>query len=230
VAHLIHVDESMVVADDVLDDRSFHAVVDQVARGRFRSVHADAWDRSWPPRDGAPLRGPSVLVDPNGTRPGPALRHPTGSIVDALIDEIFEIAAQRPAVVGRRGPEWDALYLAPWLYPVGTALSAHFDSGPYCGAFTFFAHHHWLAGWGGELVVEPSGAPLVAEEAQPADGWLSDDPTELDTVGSGIALAISPRPNRLVLLGPDRRHRIARVDANAGAHVRASIAGFFLRS
>jgi hypothetical protein len=34
----------------------------------------------------------------------------------------------------------------------------------------------------------------------------------------------------LVLIGEDRPHRVTRVDQNAGAHVRASIAGFFLRA
>ncbi len=47
---------------------------------------------------------------------------------------------------------------------------------------------------------------------------------------SDVALAIAPSPNRLVLLGEDRPHRVARVDQNAGAHVRVSIAGFFLRA
>jgi hypothetical protein len=40
---------------------------------------------------------------------------------------------------------------------------------------------------------------------------------------------VSPLPSRLVLIGPNRPHRIARVDPNAGARVRSSIAGFFLQ-
>jgi Rps23 Pro-64 3,4-dihydroxylase Tpa1-like proline 4-hydroxylase len=59
--------------------------------------------------------------------------------------------------------------------------------------------------------------------------WMSDDGPE-EAMIADIAVAISPSPNRLVLIGEDRPHRVTRVDQNAGAHVRASIAGFFLRA
>ena len=54
------------------------------------------------------------------------------------------------------------------------------------------------------------------------EGREDDDP--------GIATSVVPKPNRLVLIGANRPHRVSRVDQNAGAHLRASIAGFFLRA
>jgi hypothetical protein len=76
----------------------------------------------------------------------------------------------------------------------------------------------------------PSALPAFESQvAEVDDPWMSDDAAD-EGDSQGIATCVSPRPNRLVLIGPDRPHRIARVDQNAGAHVRASIAGFFLRS
>ena len=46
---------------------------------------------------------------------------------------------------------------------------------------------------------------------------------------SGVGEYIIAKPYRLVITKRGTPHRVARVDAAAGEHVRWSIAGFFLR-
>jgi hypothetical protein len=204
----------LVVVDDLLDPRAFAAVGRELEYGHYGSVHARGWDKAWRLGDGAPLRGVPVYYDPGGTCRGPGVRYPTSSVIDEFIDAVRELTERHRDVVGSEGVDWAALFLSPWLYPVGSALSLHRDGGGYSGAFTFFAHPHWDVHWGGELLL------------------LDGDPTaeqELDPAGSDLATCVFPRPNRLVLLGPDRPHMITRVDVNAGDRVRTSLAGFFLR-
>jgi 2OG-Fe(II) oxygenase superfamily len=225
--------DRLIVADDLLSVNDFTALRDQVARSDFRGVHEQRWDRAWRLWDGNPQRGPSVHYDPDRRFDLKGAAYPTGTALDKLIDELRTLSAHHPEVVGAECVDWVALYLCPWLYPVGSALSLHQDSAKYTGSFTFFVHSRWGMHWGGELLVYPpmwsgrgSPAPPAFGQDQP---WMSDDNAE-DAMVDDIALAIIPRTNRLVLLGDDRPHRVTRVDQNAGAHVRASIAGFFLRA
>jgi Rps23 Pro-64 3,4-dihydroxylase Tpa1-like proline 4-hydroxylase len=212
----------LVVADDVLGVDSFTALRGELMKARFESVHARGWDHAWRLGDGSPLRGSGVYYDPEATRPSARMRYPTASVVDEFIDTLRALTAEHPDVVGTEGAEWTALFLSPWLYPVGSALSLHRDGGGYSGAFTFFAHPEWGVHWGGELLLLDEDAPVAALGTT---GWMVDD-----RVDSGVATCVFPRPNRLVLVGPKRPHMISRVDVNAGDHVRTSLAGFFLRS
>jgi hypothetical protein len=216
-------DDGIAVADDVLPAEAFAELQRHVARADYRSVHAQGWDKAWPLWDGSPLRGTSIHYDPEGAFGSDRTTYPTSTAVDRLVDAVRQVSARCTDIAGAEGVDWVGLFLAPWLYPVGSALSLHCDGGGYTGSFTFFAHPRWGRHWGGDLVVSRPGpgatppARLSGDEGDPS----GDDP--------GIGLCISPRPNRLVVLGADRPHRISRVDVNAGQHVRASVAGFFLR-
>ncbi|RSZ55528.1 hypothetical protein HF313_09160 [Massilia atriviolacea] len=220
----------LMVADAVLPPELFKALGRDVAHSEFRSVHAQKWDKSWRLWDGNPLRGESVYFDPSGLFRGNGAAYPTGGVVDVLIEQLRAWAGVHPDLVGREGSDWVALYLAPWIYPVGSALSLHRDGEQYSGAFTYFVHSRWRTHWGGELLVSQQQALEIAPAAHEGDApWMSGD-GNADADPGGIATCITPLPNRLVLLGPDRPHRVARVDQNAGLHVRASMAGFFLRA
>lgn len=214
----------IVVLDEVLPPAAFESVARDVDGREYHSVHSRGWDKAWRVWDGGPLRGDGVYFDPSGAFPWPGATYPTGTPIDAVVDAVRDAAAGFPEVAGSEGTDWVAVFLSPWLYPAGSALSLHRDGGRYRGSFTFFAHRRWRSHWGGELlaVQGDAGAP----RGEPS--WTAEDdgPTE---PGSGIATCVFPWPNRLVLLGPDRPHMIGRVDGNAGAHVRASVAGFFLR-
>ncbi|MDQ3935771.1 MAG: hypothetical protein M3340_14200 [Actinomycetota bacterium] len=211
----------ILVVDEVLPPDAFAALSADVSHADYRSVHSRRWDRAWRLWDGSPLRGASVWFDPEGRRPGESPHYPTGTAVDRLFESIRELAGAHPGIAGSEGSDWVAMFLAPWLYPVGSALSLHHDAGTYSGAFTFFTHARWRIHWGGELMV------FDAAPAEPQSARVSEE--DEPEPPSGIATCVFPRPNRLALLGPDRPHMIRRVDTNAGAHVRASLAGFFLR-
>jgi hypothetical protein len=226
--------DSLVVADGLLGASAFAGLRDHVAMSDYRGVHGQKWDRVWRLWDGNPQRGPSVYYDPDRRFDWKGATYPTGTAVDQLIDAVRTLSALHPEVVGAECVNWVGLYLCPWLYPVGSALSLHQDSARYSGSFTFFVHSRWRLHWGGELLVYPPIDPARGAAApSPVRGqdqpWMSDDGPE-EAMIADIAVAISPSPNRLVLIGEDRPHRVTRVDQNAGAHVRASIAGFFLRA
>lgn len=213
-----------VVVDDLLGPTAFSRIQQELARGHFISVHAKGWDKAWRLGDGTPMRGDPVYFDPTGSVDRPGVRYPTFSVVDEFIQALRDLARQHPHVVGREGKDWLALFLAPWLYPVGSSLSLHRDGGGYSGAFTYFAHRQWGVHWGGELLLLPDD-PGVDWPMPGSTGWMVPDEAGLD-----VATCIFPRPNRLVLVGPTRPHLITRVDINAGDRVRTSLAGFFLRS
>jgi len=224
--------KGLLVADGLLGAGSLAALRDHVAMSDYRGVHGQKWDRVWRLWDGNPQRGPSVYYDPDSRFDHKGLAYPTGTAMDQLIDAVRTRSALHPDVAGMEGIDWAGIYLCPWLYPVGSALSLHQDAAKYTGSFTFFLHSRWRLHWGGELFVYPPAGPARLESS-PAFGndvpWMSDDGPD-EAMIADVAVAISPSPNRLVLLGEDRPHRVARVDPNAGAHVRASIAGFFLRA
>jgi hypothetical protein len=224
----------LLVADDVLGAAPLAALRAHVAMADFRAVHGHKWDRVWRLWDGNPQRGDGAWYDPEARFERTGAIYPTGTALDALIDAVRTRSALHPDVAGLEGVDWAGIYLCPWLYPVGSALSLHQDAAKYTGSFTFFLHPRWGLHWGGELFVYPPPDParhaLVAAPARGHDyPWLSDDAPD-DAMIADIAVAITPSPNRLVLLGEDRPHRVARVDPNAGAHLRVSIAGFFLRA
>jgi hypothetical protein len=222
---------SLAVLDDVLAERDFVAVNRIVGDSEYRSVHSRGWDRAWRLWDGNPLRGSAVYYDPPGARGWEGASYPTSTAFDHAIEAVRQAVAERPLLVGVEGTDWTALFMAPWLYPVGSALSLHLDGGAFSGAFTYFAHSRWSLQWGGELLVLPprmrprAGQPIDLRYSQ----WISESDDLEAELGPGTATCVFPRPNRLVLVGPDRPHMIRRVDANAGAHIRASLAGFFLR-
>jgi Rps23 Pro-64 3,4-dihydroxylase Tpa1-like proline 4-hydroxylase len=209
------------VADDVLNADAFTALGRELVNAHYESVHARGWDKAWRLNDGSALRGSAVYYDPEGAHLSARARYPTSSVVDEFIDSVRALTAEHPDVVGKEGAEWGAIFVSPWLYPVGSALSLHRDGGAYSGAFTFFAHPRWGIHWGGELLLLDEETPVAQLGTV---GWTAED-----DVGPGVATCVFPRPNRLVLVGPERPHMIGRVDVDAGDHVRTTLAGFFLR-
>jgi hypothetical protein len=216
------VTDDVVVIDDLLGAEDFAAVRRELAEGRYESVHRQGWDKSWRLRDGSPMRGGGVYYDPAGAFGGRGAIYPTATVIDRFIDAVRRLAVEHPRVVGVEGSDWAAMFLCPWLYPAGSALSLHRDGGNYSGAFTYFAHPRWRAQWGGELLIvdPPFEAPVSTSD------WWDEDDAPLPS----LATCVFPRPNRLVLVGADRAHMIGRVDHSAGDHVRTSLAGFFLRA
>jgi hypothetical protein len=47
-------------------------------------------------------------------------------------------------------------------------------------------------------------------------------------LAKGIGTYVMPKPNRLIIVGQGHPHKVASVSPNAGDHVRATFAGFFM--
>lgn len=110
-------------------------------------------------------------------------------------------------------------------YPANSGLRIHNDAYMF-GSFTHYNHIDWHPDWGGELLVYDSEIgnvhPMLSEAAF--------DNTGISSLISKLppAIAISPKPNRLVLMGSARLHKIARISARAGDNIRSSVQGFLL--
>lgn len=111
------------------------------------------------------------------------------------------------------------------VYPVGSALRYHNDAH-YKGSYTFYIHPHWDSEWGGELEVLEAN---VGDIHALLDESAFDNRRVNDLISSlGIAHAIIPKPNRLILLAPGRLHKISRIAPSAGSNLRISIQGFMI--
>jgi hypothetical protein len=217
-------EEGLTLIDNLLSPENFKSLHSQMTGDNYRSVHQGGyWNKVWRLWDGDPVRGTTVLFNPPSNLNLGVPIYPTNTPMDIFIDALREATKAYPEAVGSEEVNWSEIDLCPWIYPPGSGLSLHWDTDRYIGGFTYFLHNQWGTHWGGELMVGAS-RPLHME---PED-FLTENGNE-NSEDSGVGLYIRPKPNRLVLIGPDRPHRVARVDANAGTHVRLSIAGFFLR-
>lgn len=234
--------EQFVVFDDVLEPPELAALWAHFQSLTFQAINLGAPLSPWLPTDGRPMTGPAVAAwaDPAAAIPDSKhARFPTGTPVDPLIQRLLDEAPRLGAWVGAPVEEWVVMTAVAWLYPLGSALSWHTDSTTYSGAFAFYLHPRWDPHWGGELMfahpsarhqrelaLDPDSGQPLAEHAQRFDrAALSARIAE-----RGIGACVVPRPNRLVVLAGGHPHKIARVEPAAGDHVRASIAGFYVRS
>jgi hypothetical protein len=108
------------------------------------------------------------------------------------------------------------------------SLTISQDGVLYSGAFTFFAHPEWRLHWGGYLVLlDPRTRSVDIANGELSPPFLGDSEESLRAFDPGFALAVLPKPNRIVFLSSTALHLMTRVDANAGQAARISVAGFF---
>jgi Rps23 Pro-64 3,4-dihydroxylase Tpa1-like proline 4-hydroxylase len=211
------------VIDDLLDEETWTSVWSDF---QFMELHPVTRTLgAWKLDDGIPLGGNEAVVARTEASEGES---PEAGSMQSVIAAIRKNPEFYEGLVGK---DWDRISARPYVYPQGTGLSWHVDDSElYAGAFIYYAHPHWNAHWGGEL--------LVAERDPEQDEQLGEMPimghrfeTEAYSerlLEMGCGNFIMPKPNRLVILG-GAPHMVARVNAAAGASVRASAAGFFLR-
>lgn len=229
-------DERIAVLDDFLPRADFEAVWTFVQAQRYRSVHEHGWDPVWGLHEGEPLAcaamfsgaGPD-LDTARARQPGVDLYvYPTATHVDRLFESVALACDRLAGVIGRQGVDWSVFTARAFLYSMHTSLRWHTDHGPFTGAFTFFAHPHWNSAWGGELQV----ADLSHDETPDGSvgGSALDNRAESELLlAQGTGRYLVPKPNRLVAIKAGTPHAINHVHTAAGANVRCSIAGFFLR-
>lgn len=211
------------IVDDLLDEESWTEVWTMFQFADLRPVTRTAG--AWKLDDGQAFGGDEVVTPAREAELGEPgadpSTYPSGTALDRVLEAVL---AEAEASAHLIGTDWAHLTARPYVYPAGAGLSWHVDDSElYDGAFVYYAHPHWNAHWGGELLVA-EGAP----EDMPIMAHRFDDEgfsAALMEVGGGRFVA--PRPNRLVLLG-GAPHMVQPVRAAAGSAVRASVSGFFL--
>lgn len=175
---------------------------------------------AWKLDDGVPLAGAECVIERS---PRAA---PMSSEEKAPQERLLRAVLQRTDLHDAHlDGDWDRIVGRPYIYPKETSLSWHVDDHElYAGAFIYYAHPVWNAHFGGELLIaETDGTAL------PIMGYRFETEAYSEALLEvGCGNFVMPKPNRLVVLS-GAPHMIARVSSAAGHHVRASVAGFFLR-
>lgn len=217
---------NLAVFDDVLDDEAWSEVWTYFQYEDLEPTTRTAG--AWKLADGQPLAGPDFhLPAPDASEEDLAhldTLYPTDAPVDHVLDALA-VAMEAAGNEVVREP-WLHAACRAYVYPVGTGLSWHRDDhARYAGAFVYYAHPEWNVQWGGELNVahleDPKALPMVPYRFE-----TRAYSTQL--MEQGLGHYILAKPNRLVVLGA-QPHRVAPVLPAAGDHVRASVAGFFVR-
>jgi hypothetical protein len=185
---------------------------------------------AWKLDDGVPLGGHELTTDDRDPKarhdPARPQRYPSQTPIDRVVHALLS----RPELhEGLVADSWARLSARAYVYPHGTGLSWHVDDHElYAGAFIYYAHPHWNAHWGGELLIAELGEPEPDEDDLPIMGYRFETEAYSERLlDMGCGSFVMPKPNRLVLLA-GAPHMVAPVSPAAGHNVRASVAGFFL--
>ena len=212
--------DSYTVYDDFLPPELFEAMREHCWCLTYEHVHAAGVQRVWNMDDGLPMRGKRRLMV--GTeRQGDKVKaaqvsgpydelYPEGSPVDEFAERIIDVSNDLAGIIGEAGKDWDMLTSRAYHYPMNTGLDWHNDSHRYRGSFVYYMMPEWRASWGGELLLsEVRGIDRETQES--IDGTF-----------------IGARPNRLAVVSGHMTHKVAKVRAAAGNHLRESYTGFFV--
>ena len=216
---------SVLIVDDFLDEEAWTEVWTYFQFADLLPVSRTAG--AWKLGDGVPLGGDEIVTpardaEIDGDQPKEGV-YPSGTALDRVVEALLGEAAGFAPLVGE---EWAHVTARPYVYPTGAGLSWHGDdSAVYSGAYIYYAHPHWNAHWGGELLVAHNDAaadlPIMGHR-------FDDEGYSAALMEGGEGRFILPRPNRLVVLG-GAPHMVTPVRPAAGSNVRASVSGFFLR-
>lgn len=124
-------------------------------------------------------------------------------------------------------------------YPVGSKNPWHSDMGGV--TYSYYLHKHWQINWDSTLLVLPKGSVHYKQIMPKLPGTKQIDTyagvgtlemfeqseKQKNLIDYGLGTFVSPKPNRLVLIGKNVVHGITRVDKDAGENVRLTLTGFF---
>jgi Rps23 Pro-64 3,4-dihydroxylase Tpa1-like proline 4-hydroxylase len=234
---VVHKESHFIVIDDFLPDDVFNSIYDFICMRDYKHINAHgAVARVWRLRDGFPLRSvDSYFKCYQDKTSKQRWEFPVDNVMDQFADAMDRILPALEPYIGGVRQQWDRFSVTSWMYPRGTGLSLHEDSGPYSGAYTFFVNPRWNIHWGGQLMVLPEQATAVIEHYKSKQGekafrlkkWVDSDEEEALLAQIPVAMSVVPRPNRLVVMSKQAQHLVSTVNDNAGDTPRMSIAGFF---
>lgn len=220
-----HVQKStLTIIDNFLEEEDQVALWTEL---QFTELHPVARTvGAWKLDDGVPLGGREIVTPPRDEElihdPARPQRYPSNTALDAVITTLLSDPEAYESVVG---DDWGAVSARAYVYPHGTGLSWHRDDSElYAGAFIYYAHPHWNAHWGGELLI----ADETDDDLDIMAYRFENESYSDRLLEHGAGRFVMPKPNRLVILG-GAPHAVAPVSAAAGQNVRASVSGFFLR-
>ena len=213
------------IVDDFLDEDEWSDVWSMLQFTELAPVSRTKG--AWKLDDGVPLGSDEIVTPPRDAELAHDPEKPHLFPSETALDHVVAgILGRTDEFKGLVGSDWASVTARAYVYPRGSALSWHGDDHQlYSGAYIYYAHPHWNAHWGGELLVAdmPEGAsngPIMGHRFDNEDYSAA-----LMELGEGRYVA--PKPNRLVVLG-GAPHMVTPVRPAAGDAVRASVSGFFL--
>ncbi|MFT5734549.1 MAG: hypothetical protein ACJA2W_000802 [Planctomycetota bacterium] len=218
-------DRPYLVIDDFLDEEAWTDVWSMLQFADLAPVSRTKG--AWKLDDGVPLGSQEIITPPRTAElvhdPERPDLFPSETALDHVLAGILADSEEFKDLIG---DAWAHVSARAYVYPRGSALSWHGDDHDlYAGAYIYYAHPHWNAHWGGELLVAdmPEG-----RDALPIMGHRFDHESYSQAImEQGTGHYVAPKPNRLVVIG-GAPHMVAPVRAAAGDAVRASVSGFFL--
>ena len=224
VKHGLMTKPTLTIIDNFLDEEDHHALWTEL---QFSELFPVTRTRgAWKLDDGVPLAGKEIITptrdeelchDP--ARPG---RYPSNTAIDAVVTALLSEPDAHELV----GDDWERISARAYIYPKGTGLSWHRDDSElYSGAFIYYAHPHWNAHWGGELLV----AEGTSDDLDIMAYRFENEDYSQELMHHGAGRFVMPKPNRMVILG-GAPHAVSPVSTAAGQNVRASVSGFFLKA
>lgn len=230
-------EKDFLVIDNFLSPEDFSHVQNFVAEEEFQPVHTRKWIKAFRLSDGEPLWGAVYLSHPDPEDQQSNV-YPTKRGIDAFIGQMLAQKKLYAPLIGEEGEHWSRFFCRPYLYAAGSGLSWHTDGRfDIAGAYVYYSHPQWHAGWGAELLIDSSGkddfdyphVTLYDGSKRQLGLHLDYEAASAAVLAKGLGHYICAKPNRLVILRRGILHRIQRVDPNAGDRVRSSLTGFFLR-
>ena len=212
--------KNAIVIDHFLPSETFERLSRLTEEMDYTYAAKTKWQKQYDIVETPPLEGPVYFSKPLsfGERNFPS---PSDEALQQFVIAMHDRIKLIEEMIYPEKTPWDVFGIRPFLYARGSSLGWHTD-GAKAGAYTYYLHSEWKADWGGELCVlecEP-GAHVENSSGMTYPSEL----TQYDVK------QFFPLPNRLVIIRGGSWHRVARIEAAAGSHLRRAISGFFFDS
>lgn len=222
----MHIPTELLVVDDFLSQEDWDKVHNQVQCDEWTQSQTD--DKYWHITDGANYKARKRFTKDA----------PFDDNYDPWVDAIKKFAdtceQAQEFVKGYKD-----IAIRCHGYPVGSKNPWHIDMGTV--TYSYYLHKQWQINWDSTLLVLPRGSVEYKQMMRKLPGTKQHDTYKFsgtlemfeqaekqkNLIEYGLGTFVSPKPNRLVLIGKNVVHGITRVDSDAGENIRLSLTGFF---